>query len=42
MRNVLLTGLLLGLFLIPTACNYRFGGYREGYKEINTLYIPPF
>ena len=42
MRNVLLTGLLLGLFLIPTACNYRFGGYREGYKEINTLNIPPF
>ncbi len=41
-RNVLLTGTALGLIVVLAACNYRFGGYREGYKEIQSLSIPPF
>ena len=41
-RNVLLAGTALGLIVVLAACNYRFGGYREGYKEIQSLSIPPF
>jgi hypothetical protein len=34
----------VGLLLLVTvvACNYRFGGYREGQTGIRTLNIPPF
>ena len=42
MRNVLLSGTILCLILVPTACNYRFGGYRDAYAQIDSLNIPPF
>lgn len=41
-RKALPAVVVLGLILVLTACNYRFGGYREGYKEIQSLSIPPF
>ena len=42
MRKTLLTGMTLVVLLVPMACNYRFGGYRDGYAEIHSLNIPPF
>ena len=42
MRGVLLAGLAVILVMAPTACNYRFGGYREGHTAIQSLNIAPF
>lgn len=42
MRKMLLAGLAAILFVGPAACNYRFGGYREGQTEIQSLNIAPF
>lgn len=41
-RKALPAVMALGLIVVLTACNYRFGGYREGYTEIHSLSIPPF
>ncbi len=41
-RRILRIGLALVLVLAATACNYRFGGYREGAAELDSLSIPPF
>ncbi len=41
-RRLLLMGAALVLILVLAACNYRFGGYREGQEGINTVSIPPF
>ena len=35
-------GLALALVLTVAACNYRFGGYREGKAGVETVNIPPF
>ncbi len=35
-------GAALVLILALAACNYRFGGYREGREGINAVSIPPF
>jgi outer membrane lipopolysaccharide assembly protein LptE/RlpB len=42
MRKMLPFAMVLGLIVVLAACNYRFGGYREGYEEIASLSIPPF
>lgn len=34
--------LCLAVVLAASACNYRFGGYREGQAGIETVNIPPF
>ncbi len=34
--------LCLALVLAASACNYRFGGYREGQAGVETVNIPPF
>ncbi len=35
-------GLALSLVLVVVACNYRFGGYREGQAGVESVNIPPF
>ena len=40
--KALLAGMALALVLALTACNYHFGGYREGQAGIQSLNIPPF
>jgi hypothetical protein len=42
MRGVLPAGLAVILILVPAACNYRFGGYREAHTTIQSLNITPF
>jgi hypothetical protein len=39
---MLLVGLAVVLSLTSAACNYRFGGYREGKIKIQSLNIAPF
>ena len=41
-RRLPATSLVLLLILTVLACNYRFGGYREGQAGIESLSIPPF
>jgi hypothetical protein len=41
MREMALVGLAVALCLPPAACNYRFGGYREGRAEIQSLNVTP-
>ncbi len=40
--GLLLMGATLALILALAACNYRFGGYREGQAGIDSVNIPPF
>ncbi len=40
--RLLRVGLALALMLAVAACNYRFGGYREGQAGVETVNIPPF
>lgn len=41
-RAAALVGLALFLCLTSASCNYRFGGYREGQTEIQSLNVTPF
>jgi hypothetical protein len=41
-REMLLVGLVVVISLTFTACNYRFGGYRERPVAIQSLNIAPF
>lgn len=42
MQRIFLAGMAVILVVTSTACNYRFGGYREGRSGIQSLSIPPF